>query len=405
MTKIEFGTDGIRGKAGQFPIDEESIHLIGLAMISLLSERKKVVIARDTRDSGVWITNILKNTLTRHGVHVVDCGILPTAALACVVVDESSDLGIVITASHNPWEDNGIKVFNAKGGKLSSDEQHKLQNAIGTSCPKGIGSYSIHKAPSKAWRSRLPNVDLSGWKVLLDCAHGSLSPFGEEILLSQGASVLSIAASPNGKNINDGVGALHPPNDLCGNDIALCFDGDADRIIMKTPIGTLDGDDFLWLMRNDIEGPMVGTIMSNGGLEKALQGRLHRSKVGDKHVASKMKEIGAMVGAEPSGHVIFNGPMPAGDGLYAALRILQIISKPPVQIDWKRWPTAQANIVFQGERVDLSTLKSIQNAQKHDQRLVVRYSGTEPKLRILVEGDQAETWCSTIAHEFKENYQ
>jgi phosphoglucosamine mutase len=403
MNKVQFGTDGIRGRAGQFPIDRETIQQISLGIINLLSEQKKIAIARDTRESGKWILDTICSTLVQHGVTIFDCGILPTAALACNVLDLTADIGIMITASHNPWEDNGIKLFNSKGAKLSDNEQHILQNSIGHPHPPQQGSIVQHQNPQQSWLQRLPKIDLSGWNILLDCAHGALSPYGEEVLRSMGANVVSVAASPTGNNINQNVGALHPPKDLGNCDIALCFDGDADRIIMVTPNhGVIDGDDYLWLLRDQIDGPMVGTIMSNGGLDQALEGRLQRSKVGDKNVANLMKSCNALLGAEPSGHVIFIGDMPAGDGLYAALRILKAIEKPPININWSRWPTAQTSIRFEGTKIDLNNLQSIQKAKLSHQRLVVRYSGTEPKLRILVEGDKAEFWCNAIAHEFQE---
>lgn len=406
MKEIQFGTDGIRGEAGVHPIDAEAIRRIAQAIIAILPQKPTILIAKDTRHSGAWIEDTLAQEFRKHQATIVLCGVLPTAALACALVDYSGDLGVVITASHNPHQDNGLKFFSSSGRKLSAEHQTLIQEFLRSPKPlEDIGSGQIisHPHPTQAWKRRLPKLDLSRWKILLDCAHGSLSPYGEEILSSLGATVRTIGASPNGYNINDNVGALHPPQDLEGCDIALCFDGDADRIVMVTPDqGIIDGDDFLWLLRDSIEGKLIGTIMSNGGLEEALGERLVRSPVGDQHVARKMKEHQALLGAEPSGHVIFEGEMPAGDGLYAALRILEAIGSPPVRINWTRWPAVQKSIRFQGKKLPIEHLATINDAKNDKQRVIVRYSGTEPKIRILVEGQKADYWVEKISTEFLE---
>lgn len=402
---IPFGTDGIRGPFGIAPLDQES--LIHIAeTISIFIDKGTLAIARDTRSSGVEIADILTKTLTEHGIHVIDCGILPTAALACVVAEEQLDLGIVITASHNPSSDNGIKLFGPSGNKLSKSEQDRFQSCFTKFPTPSKGKASKHTDPSQAWRSRLPQPDLTGMRILLDCAHGSLSPFAESILTQCGAKVTSIGSAPNGENINNQVGALHPPTTSGTHDIALCFDGDADRLIVCTKQGILDGDDILFLMRDAVEGPLVGTVMSNGGLDAVLQGRLLRSQVGDQHVFALMKEHNALLGAEPSGHIIFQDDnMPSGDGLYAALRLLDHCALPLVN-DWTRWPTHQQSIRFTesqlpfGKRPSLKGWTSIKEAEQTGHRLVVRYSGTEPKLRILVEGEQAEYYSQQIQEEF-----
>jgi phosphoglucosamine mutase len=220
-----------------------------------------------------------------------------------------------------------------------------------------------------------------------------------------GATVIQRGCTPNGTNINDGVGALHPPSDLQGCDLAICLDGDADRLTMVVPgWGTLDGDDFLWVLSQNTAGPVVGTVMTNGGLESALSGRLHRSAVGDHHVASLMTALGARVGAEPSGHILFSDGMPTGDGLYAALRLLRGSSSAPRLLlplaGWRRLPTVKRNIRFDGDRQPLDTLSTPHAAREAGQRVIIRYSGTEPVLRILVEGDSAPSWLDRIADEF-----
>ena len=405
-TIIQFGTDGIRGPYGQYPLDSNSLKRIGQAM-AVYVPNGRIAIARDTRASGLEIRNILIEELTQYGVTTVDCGILPTAALACVVVDDELDLGVVITASHNPYTDNGIKLFSSRGDKLSEEEQERFQKGFIEYPTLSKGVATQHTSPTQAWLRRLPKPDLRGMNILLDCAHGSLAPYGKDILERLGATVTPVGSSPNGSNINDNVGALHPPTDIGSHDFALCFDGDADRLIVCSQEGILDGDDVLYLMKESIEGPMVGTIMSNGGLDEALNGRLLRAKVGDKHVATLMKEHNAKMGAEPSGHIIFrDGDMPAGDGMYAALRVLSTCGK-NLNVGWKRWPTSQTSIRFtvkdlpNHEKPTLLGWNSISKAHETGHRTVVRYSGTEPKLRILVEGPQATHFCALIEREFR----
>ena len=404
--ELIFGTDGIRGPANQSPFDNDTLTRLGRACVGLCTESSRtVVIARDTRESGSRIQQALSEGLMAGGAHVIDCGVLPTAALACIVVDKQACLGLMITASHNPWQDNGVKFFSSEGKKLPKHIQNQLLGWCSRAPSKtGIaGKSSQHPNPTHSWKQRLPQCDLSKWTLLLDCAHGSLSAYGAEILAERGATVILRGAAPDGQNINRGVGALYPPTDIGDADLALCFDGDADRIQMVDPHGrVLDGDDFLIQMSKHVSGPLVGTIMSNGGLEGVIGERLIRSAVGDANVAAEMERSGANVGAEPSGHVIFNSKMPAGDGMYAALRILETCPQPPLAIEWQRWPSASANVRFTGTRIALEQLSSISRAEAAGHRLVVRYSGTEPKLRILVEGANAEHWCTQIADDFRQ---
>ena len=405
--ELAFGTDGIRGPANQPPFDNETLNHLGRACVGLCTESSRtVVIARDTRDSGARIQQALTAGLMAGGAHVIDCGILPTAALACIVVDEQACLGLMITASHNPWQDNGVKFFSSKGKKLSKHTQDRiLEWCSNPPSQTGLpGISSQHPNPTHSWKRRLPQCDLSKWTLLLDCAHGSLSAYGAEILAERGATVILRGAAPDGYNINQGVGALHPPTDIGEANLALCFDGDADRIQMVDSKGRLlDGDDFLVQLSTHTSGPLVGTIMSNGGLRDVLGERLLRSAVGDANVAAEMDQSGAIVGAEPSGHVIFNSDMPAGDGMYAALRILETCPEPPMDIEWQRWPSAATNVRFTGNRIALEQITSISQAEAAGHRLVVRYSGTEPKLRIHVEGVNAEHWSKQIADEFRQH--
>ena len=407
---IEFGTDGIRGPYGIFPLDSPSLERIARCIVSYThthAPHATIAIARDTRYSGEEISHILSDIVHKHGLQVMDFGIIPTAALACAVIDTGAYIGIMITASHNPATDNGIKLFNRHGEKFTPQEKEAFSRCFDQDISNYLsttGSYKVANNPSAPWKRRLPMIDLTGWKILVDCAHGAISNLAEDILEQYGATTISVASSPNGHNINDNVGALHPPTILEDCDIALCFDGDADRLILVSAQGILDGDDILWLLQKHIDGPLVGTIMSNGGLDSATDHRLHRSKVGDQNVFELMRKVDAKIGAEPSGHIIFrDGNMPSGDGLYAALRVLKHLQR-PISISWQRWPSAQSSVQFSSSfpKPKIEDLQEYQRALATGHRLVVRYSGTEPKLRILVEGPDAQYWCDAVATEFRQ---
>ena len=405
MREIRFGTDGVRARHGDWPLTETGIRQIGRAL-AVWCSGGRVVVGRDTRQSSPQLSDALCTGLMEGGSTVLDGGVLPTAAVSCAVVDVEAAAGVMITASHNPWHDNGVKILNAAGRKPTASEMSSLEALFGQTIREdGRGRRAVFSDPAYAWRARLPVLDLDGVRILLDCAHGAAAPHAPAYLESLGATLVRRGCAPDGKNINDGVGAMHPPTDLQGCDLAICLDGDADRLMMVVPgWGTLDGDDMLWLLAQDATGPVVGTLMTNGGLEAALGGRLRRSKVGDRYVSALMAETGARFGAETSGHVLFSDGMPTGDGLYAALRILRGRGRAPKLLlplaGWRRLPTFTLNIRFTGERISLDTLQTPAAAEAAGQRVIIRYSGTEPVLRILVEGDDGEMWLERIAAEF-----
>lgn len=405
MRQIRFGTDGVRGPFGEWPLTERGAWVIGRA-VGLWAGSGRVVIGRDTRQSSPILSDALCRGLIEGGATVLDGGVLPTAAVSCAILEENADAGVMITASHNPWHDNGVKILTSTGHKPSREEMTQLEDLFGQKIQAGrVGRRAVFNDPAHAWRSAMPRLNLEGIRILLDCANGAASPHAPGVLEDMGATVVQRGCSPNGTNINDGVGALHPPSNLQGCDLAICLDGDADRLTMVVPgWGTLDGDDLLWVLSQDTTDTVVGTVMTNGGLESALGDRLHRSAVGDQHVASLMSETGARVGAEPSGHILFSDGMPTGDGLYAALRLLRSSSGAPRLLlplaGWRRLPTVKRNIRFTGERSPLDTLHAPAAAQEAGMRVIIRYSGTEPVLRILVEGDGAEDWLDRIADEF-----
>lgn len=391
---IRFGTDGVRGPVGTWPITPAGAEAVGLGIATWVSGGT-VFIGRDTRESGPDLVEAMIRGLTKGGSTAIRLGVLPTAAVsAAVAADEAAVAGVMITASHNPWEDNGIKVLDAAGEKLMDPEP--LLACLAAPVAQGSGEALDHPAPLSAWTSSLPQVDLSGRSILLDAAHGAGSVAALDALEAAGARVRAVGVSPTGRNINDGVGTMCPPTDLQGCDFAICLDGDADRLVMVDPDhGVLDGDDLLWMLAQTAEGPVVGTVMSNGGLEKALAGRLVRTDVGDAKVHAEMVRIGAQLGGEPSGHIMLQGGMPTSDGLYTALRVLEAAGDGPLPIaGWNRWPQAKRNV--RGVVLD-PNLGAIQSAQGAGHRVLVRASGTEPVVRVMVEGPEAEMWAEQIA--------
>jgi len=399
---IRFGTDGVRARVGDWPITPEGAHRIGLGVgaqaVDAQGVGAVVFIGRDPRASGQQLADALARGLSEAGAQALHLGVVPTAAVSCAVHAREAAGGVMVTASHNPAHDNGIKVLAAGGGKLSkaaaADLEARFESPPTLRAGGAVGGVDAPLAPWEKW---LPQVDLSGLTLMVDAAHGAGHACAARALEARGARVVKRGCSPDGHNINDGVGALHPPSaDLVGESgaqLAICLDGDADRVLFVDPThGVLDGDDLLWMMAARIDGPVVGTVMSNGGLGAALEDRLLRSKVGDANVAALMRTAGARLGAETSGHVLFDDGMPTGDGLYAALRLLKatgtegVAQLPLPSAGWTRWPVEKTNIRFRGPRVPLSALTTQADAEAAGNRTVVRYSGTEPKLRILVEG-------------------
>jgi phosphoglucosamine mutase len=391
---IRFGTDGIRGPAGQFPLDPVGAAQIGRGLADHLGGRGAVVIGGDTRQSTPMLTEALARGLCAGGVTPLLAGVLPTAGLSLLVPHLGAQAGVMVTASHNPWPDNGVKIVGPDGKK--SDDDTAIEAAIAAAGPLGPPRASPQPVadPAGPWRAMMPRLDLRGLNLLLDCAHGAAAPHAPALLAEMGARLSLRGCDPDGRNINEGVGALHPPASLDGADLAICLDGDADRILLVDPQhGICDGDDILAWLALEGAGPVVGTVMTNGGLEAAFGGRLLRAPVGDRHVAAWMARSGATLGAEPSGHVLFSPGPPTGDGLYTALRVLQAAAdsdgRPRLPLPsglWVRWPQSNRNVRLRGDRRPLDRLESVAKAEAAGNRVVVRYSGTEPLLRILVEG-------------------
>jgi len=390
---IRFGTDGVRGTAGTWPIDGSGARLIGQALAAW-SGQGQILVGRDTRQSSEPLSAILIEGLVAGGATAIDLGVVPTAAVSCAAAAGSAAGGVMITASHNPWTDNGFKVVGASGYKLEDTEP--LTRWF-SDPPSGPGGQSmVADEPLGPWRAALPPIRLDGRRILLDAAHGAGTYCAAAVLEARGARVALRGCAPDGRNINDGVGALHPPADLGGCDLAIALDGDADRVSLTDPShGILDGDDLLWMLTRHGSGPVVGTVMSNGGLEVALGSRLIRAPVGDANVAAAMAAHSAPIGGEPSGHLLFQDGMPTSDGLYTALRVLTAASDGSLPVDgWHRLPQAHRNV---RDVTCPDGLTEITAAEAAGHRVLVRASGTEPVIRVMVEGDAAEDWADRIA--------
>ena len=420
---IRFGTDGVRGPVGQWPLTPEGAFHIGRGLATTRHPTHPdglVLIGADTRGSCPNFARFLAAGLHAGGCTARFAGVLPTAALSCLIADRAAAAGIMITASHNPAHDNGFKLLGPDGKKILDPTrfEHAFDASLAApfSFPSDPPTPDPEPQPLAPYRARLPRPDLRGTRILLDAAHGAAYAVAPSVLEELGATVIRHGCSPNGTNINEGVGALHPPTTdhlrLVSADLAICLDGDADRLILVDPeAGLLDGDDVLFLTRHQTTAPLIGTIMCNGGLDAALDGRLVRVPVGDKYLAEALTRLGADIAAEPSGHILFSDGLPSGDGLYAALRVLSALPPSPtlpgqpatLRIGtpaWPRWAQASRKCPA-GGRPPLDTLSTPALAHAAGMRTVIRYSGTEPLLRILVEGPaDPDGWADRIATEF-----
>lgn len=435
MTKL-FGTDGIRGEAGCFPLDEKTVCAIGLALAEFAGTQGagRILIARDTRESGPWIADRLSRGLVCRGVSALhDLGVMPTAGLAYLTRARGYDLGIMISASHNPYRDNGIKLFSGEGFKISDDREIEIERSIESwrtapAVSARHGSAGLEKRESLAseyldFLSRLAGTRLEPLRVGLDVCNGAAYLLAPRLFRRLGAEVTVINDRPDGRNINRDCGSLHlegltravKDNSL---DLGVAFDGDADRALFITGSGKcLDGDHTLYALSRHWKadgtlagGQVVGTIMSNLALEKALIREgipLIRTPVGDKHVLQAMQASGAVLGGEPSGHMILSDLHTTGDGLLTAVKLAELLVGRGASLDdlvagYRPFPQ-----VLDGLRVsrrvpidqspELSRLIGDAQAQLSDSgRMVVRYSGTEPLLRIMAEGRELAQVQATV---------
>jgi phosphoglucosamine mutase len=448
-----FGTDGVRGTANIEPVTAETALKLGRAAghvfknIEIRSRshgRHKIVLGKDTRLSGYMLENALSSGILSMGVDVLFIGPLPTPGVAYVTRSLRADAGIVITASHNPYDDNGIKFFRADGYKLDDQIEGEIESLVfnggiehirptaedigkAVRIDDALGRY-IEQAKSSFPRG----MTLEGMRIVVDCAHGAAYKSTPCVLRELGAEVIVFGNQPNGKNINKDCGSMHP-NLMCQKiwehraDAGLAHDGDADRMLMCDETGTLlDGDDVMAIAGLDLlaqgalhEKTLVATVMSNVGLDAALQaagGRVVRTPVGDKNVIDEMLRGGYNLGGEQSGHMIFRDHSTTGDGLVAALQVLRIMKSRGQALSrvaqcWTRFPQIVSNIRVREkkpfEELDGLT-KLVTDAEtelKMDGgRILLRYSGTEPKARLLLEGrDPAllERWNQRITEALK----
>ncbi len=427
MTEKLFGTDGVRGRVGERWITPEYCLRLGRAAAVFFSSGKKnsgkVFVGYDTRQSGSMLAASVAAGFAAEGFDVSIIGVVPTPAVSVVTMLSKGVCGVVISASHNPYWDNGIKFFKGDGTKLSDEEEMSIEEIFHRNDflqrNEDVGSVQLENRSSEYisfLNDAFENLDLHGMKIALDCANGAAFSIAPKLLKDFGAEVIAFGISPDGININEDVGATHPAF-IAGKvveegcDLGITLDGDADRLIMVDGHGNVvDGDQLIGMaarffkkngvLSNDM---VITTIMSNIGLEIFLKGlgiTLERAGVGDRYVASSMREKGSVLGGENSGHMIFSKIGPTGDGLVSALSILSIIrneNKPLDELvrEIPMYPQVSKKVVVQKKPAFeylKKTGEAIAEAEKRleNGRIVVRYSGTEPVLRIMAEGENRE---------------
>ena len=424
MSRKYFGTDGIRGRANAEPLTPSTItrlaQAIGLQFLKDNNRHHRVLIGKDTRLSGYMVESALTAGFTSIGIEVLLVGVLPTPAIAMLTRSLRADLGVMISASHNPYYDNGIKLFTAEGKKLSDAVELEIEDrflqSLPLAAPPKLGPVEqISDAGGRyiefVKNSISRNVRLDGFHIVLDCAQGAAYKVAPQVFHELGAHVIRIGCEPDGVNINQDCGATHTERLSqkvieTGADLGIAFDGDADRVAFCDEHGcVINGDQIMALIgsRWHQEGRLknnavVATVMSNLGLEKYFAKHnlnLVRTPVGDRYVAEKMRDEGYNVGGEQSGHIILSDYSSAGDGLLTALQVLSVFAKekkPASQIFrvFEPYPQILKNIQMETHVLKLPEAESlIQNATQklgNDGRIVVRPSGTEPVVRIMIEG-------------------
>ena len=435
MTRNLFGTDGVRGRANTYPMTAEVAMRLGAAVGRFFRQDKKehrVVIGKDTRRSGYMLENALTAGLTSTGMNVFLVGPVPTPAVGLLTHSMRADLGVMISASHNPHEDNGIKFFGPDGFKLSDEAEAAIERILrsdielcqpenigrATRIDDGRGRYVEYAKTTFPYRGRL-----SGLKVVVDCANGAAYKAAPDVLWELGAEVVTVGVSPNGFNINDGCGSTNPALAAQtvlqhGADVGICLDGDADRVMIIDETGKVaDGDQIMGLIaaRWAHEGRLVGgtlvtTVMSNLGLEKFLAGRginMRRTNVGDRYVVEAMRAGGFNLGGEQSGHIVMTDFATTGDGLIAGLQFLAAMvetGKTASELTHVFTPCPQIlkNVRFtadndpmQDEKVKAAIVKG-ESRLKDTGRLLIRKSGTEPLLRVMGESEDESLLSDVI---------
>jgi phosphoglucosamine mutase len=434
MAREFFGTDGIRGRVGEHPMTADfTLRLAGAAARVLAPDGGTVVIGKDTRVSGYMLESALEAGFVAAGMDVLLLGPLPTPGIAYLTKSLGADLGVVISASHNPYYDNGIKFFDGSGAKLPDSVEEEieahLKEPVVTRDSSSLGRARRIDSSLEDYQrfciSTVPDgLRLDGLKIVLDCSHGASYKVAPRVMTALGAEIVPIGCSPNGKNINDSCGSTHPElltvtSKAVGADIGIAFDGDGDRVLMIDGDGNLiDGDQLLYVLAaarqtaGTLSGPVVGTLMSNLGLERALGGigvDFRRANVGDRYVLAMLRETGGQLGGETSGHLICLDKTTTGDGLISALQVLCVMvdsgrSLAELTRGVPRFPQTLINVRTEG-RVAIEDSASIQDAIRNVEdrladrgRVLVRASGTEPVVRVMVEGED-ETEVLRLAEE------
>ena len=442
MPKHLFGTDGIRGVPGTYPLDDATLAGVGRALGQHLSpngggakECPRVLIGRDTRESGPHIVELIASGLAEGGAEPISAGILTTPGVAWLVNHEGFAAGVVISASHNPYHDNGVKLISSAGMKFPDAVEAQLESVIlagnETKPPKRSidlrGDEALHQDYLSGLRSSvLPGAKIAGMKIVLDCANGAASELAPQLFRSLGAEVIATNNHPDGENINADCGSLHPEGLQKrvveeGAALGVAFDGDADRSLFVSASGKLvDGDGVLLVAGRYLKSTgklkgntIVGTTMANLGLERALDKsglKLARTAVGDRYVLEEMHKIGANLGGEQSGHILFLDDATTGDGMLTALKIASIVSiagaLDSLAGDLKIFPQKIVNVrvktkpALESLPEVASVLQKAEGALGKAGRVVLRYSGTEPLARVMVEAerdDDVQRWTDALA--------
>ena len=439
-----FGTDGVRGTAGRFPLDPPTVRRLGAALVKALPhgvESARLLVGRDTRESGTWIEAELAHGASGEGATVTSAGVVPTPAVAYLTRTHGYDAGVVISASHNPFEDNGIKVFSGKGEKFTERVEREVEAIVADTSwhvKEGEPAHVPHADLVGAYLDHLRAVvpesqKLKGFKLAIDCANGATTTVAPPLFSSLGLNIDVVGDQPDGRNINLGCGSTHPQmlSRIVverGCQMGVAFDGDGDRAIFVDHRGqVVDGDAVLLMCGGQLQregrlkgNAIVATVMSNVGLELALRPLgidLVRTAVGDKYVMEEMLARGLSLGGEQSGHIIFSDYLFTGDGLCTALNVLRTVAlsgRPLADLasDLTTYPQVLLNVRVR-ERTDLQSVPAVAaviakvEARVAGQgRLLVRYSGTEPLLRVMLEGkqqDEIRTWAQEIVDVVKEH--
>ena len=426
MTRRYFGTDGIRGKVGRYPITPDFVLKLGWAVGRVLAGKgnRKVLIGKDTRISGYMFESSLEAGLTAAGVDTLLLGPMPTPGIAYLTRTLHANAGIVISASHNPFDDNGIKFFSAEGTKLPDDVELAIEAELDKDiqCQDSAHLGKAARVTDAAGRyiefckrSLSQKLSLRGLKIVVDCANGATYDIAPKVFDELGAEVITIGDDPDGMNINDGCGSTQPEwlqkNVRISNaDLGIAFDGDGDRVMMVDSLGNLvDGDELLYIIAQErqqsgkLSGGVVGTVMSNLGLEHAL---VHseipfvRANVGDRYVMEQLLAQNWLLGGESSGHIICLDRTTTGDGIIAALQVLAAMVKSEqglgdLRAGMEKYPQTLVNVRLD-RQVDVMGLQSVKDAIQAAEhqladtgRILLRPSGTEPLIRVMVEGQDS----------------